>query len=205
MWFGATAVVLSTLSLTWVHAASRLGDNPTALATLQTKAEQAEPRDRCFLYAKLVSQMTDLAGRELHSGDLEGASETLKLVAKYAEKLHLGVADNSKKIKDAEVLMQRTSFRLKDLLGAASYEDRQALQAEATGSGSGAAHDAGLQTVACRNSLSPCAFPADVNPIILATASSCPIRATGRHSRSRFEADKMPDEHDLLFTLTTSH
>ena len=129
MWFGATAVVLSTLSLTWVNAASGLNNNPTALAALQTKAEQAEPRDRCFLYAKLVSQMTDLAGQELHSGDFERASETLKLIAKYAEKIHMGVAGNSKKIKDAEVLMQRTSFRLKDILGDASYEDRQALQA----------------------------------------------------------------------------
>ncbi len=129
MWFRATAVVLSTLSLTWVHAASGLGNNPTALAALRTKAEQAEPRDRCFLYAKLVSQMTDLAGQELHSGDFERASETLKLIAKYSEKIHTGIAGNSKKVKDAEVLMQRTSFRLKDILDEASYEDRQALQA----------------------------------------------------------------------------
>jgi hypothetical protein len=129
MRFGATAVVLSTLSLTWVHAASGSGSNSTALAALQMKAEQAAPRDRCFLYAKLVSQMTDLAGQELHSGDFERASETLKLVAKDAERIHVGVAGNSKKIKDAEVLMQRTSFRLKDILGEASYEDRQTLQA----------------------------------------------------------------------------
>jgi hypothetical protein len=39
------------------------------------------------------------------------------------------VADDSKKLKDAELLMQRTSFRLKDILSEASYEDRQALEA----------------------------------------------------------------------------
>jgi hypothetical protein len=126
----ATALVISTLSLAWADAsASGLYGNPTALAALQAKADQAQPRDRCFLYAKLVSQMTDLAGQQFNSGESGRASETLKLVQQYAEKIHLGVADDSKKLKDAELLMQRTSFRLKDILSEASYEDRQALEA----------------------------------------------------------------------------
>jgi hypothetical protein len=130
MRFVASAVVISTLSLICSYApASSLDDNPTALAALQAKADQAQPRDRCFLYAELVNQMTDLAGHQLNSGDSGQASETLKLVQRYAEKIHVGVADDSKKLKDAELLMQRTSFRLKDILSEASYEDRQALEA----------------------------------------------------------------------------
>jgi len=126
----ATAVVISTLSLTCAYArASDLEGGPTALAVLLTKADQAQPRDRCFLYAELVSQMTDLAGQQFSSGDFERASETLKLVQQYAEKIHTGLADDSKKLRDAELLMQRTSFRLKGILGAASYEDRPALEA----------------------------------------------------------------------------
>ena len=125
-----TAVVISTLSLACADApASGLYGNPTALAALQAKADQAQPRDRCFLYAKLVSRMTDLAGQQFNSGESGRASETLKLVQQYAEKIHSGVADDSKKLKDAELLMQRTSFRLKDILSEASYEDRQALEA----------------------------------------------------------------------------
>jgi phosphomevalonate kinase len=73
--------------------------------------------------------MTVLAGHQLNSGDSGQASETLKLVQRYAEKIHMGVADDSKRLKDAEVLMQRTSFRLKDILGEARYEDRQTLEA----------------------------------------------------------------------------
>jgi hypothetical protein len=126
----STAVVISTLSLTYAYAyAAVQSDDPTALATLQVKADQAQPRDRCFLYAKLVSQMTDLAGRQFLSGDSGRASETLKRVQLYAEKIHTGVANDSKKLKDAELLMQRTSFRLKDILNGASFEDRQALEA----------------------------------------------------------------------------
>ena len=125
----ATVVVISTLSLICAYAsASALDDSPTALAALQAKADQAQPKDKCFLYAKLVSQMTDLAGYQLNSGDSGQASETLKLVQQYAEKIHTGVADDSKKLKDAESLMQRTSFRLKGMLNIASYEDRPALE-----------------------------------------------------------------------------
>ena len=76
--------------------ASRPDDSPTALAALRAKADQARPRDRCFLYAELVSQMTELAGQQFSSGDSVQASETLKLVQRYAEKIHMGVADDSK-------------------------------------------------------------------------------------------------------------
>ena len=128
MRFVSTAVVISTLSLACAYAPASPTDSPTALVTLQLKADHAQPRDRCFLYATLVSRMTDLAGHQLNSGDSGQASETLKVVQQYAEKIHTGVADDSKKLKNAEVLMERTSFRLKDILSAASYEDRQALE-----------------------------------------------------------------------------
>ena len=125
----ANGLAICVLSLACVYAyAVGPNDNPTALTVLQVKANQAQPRDRCFLYAKLVSQMTDLAGQQFNSGESGRASETLKLVQQYAEKIHIGIAGDSKKLKDAELLMQRTSFRLKGILGAASFEDRQALE-----------------------------------------------------------------------------
>ena len=128
--FVATAVAISATSLTCVYASSSsLDRHPGALATLQAKADQAQPRDRCYLYAELVSQMTDLAGHQFSSGDSGQASETLKLVQLYAEKIQIGVADDSKKVKDAELLVRRTSFRLKDILGGASLEDRETLEA----------------------------------------------------------------------------
>jgi hypothetical protein len=128
--FVATAVAISTASLTCVCAsASSPDERPNALATLQAKADQAQPRDRCYLYAELVSQMTDLAGHQLSSGDSGEASETLKLVQRYAEKIQIGVGDDSKKLKNAELLVRRTSFRLKDILGGASLEDRETLEA----------------------------------------------------------------------------
>ncbi len=129
MRLAANAVVISVLSSACLYAhAAGLDDARALAAALQAKADQAPARDRCFLYAKLVGQMTDVAGQQLNSGDSGGASETLKLVQQYAEKIHTGVAGDSKKLKDAELLMRRTSFRLKDILGEASLEDRQVLE-----------------------------------------------------------------------------
>jgi len=122
-------VTLILSSASAYSSASGMNNSPTALIALQVKADQAQPKDRCFLYAELVSRMTDLAGQQFNSGDSRQASETLKLVQRYAEKIHMGVADDSKKLKNAELLVQHTTFRLKDILGEASYEDRPALEA----------------------------------------------------------------------------
>jgi len=132
MRFVATTLAVSalTFSLSCARAFAvneRIAD-PQAMAALMLKADQALPKDQCFLYAEIVHQMTELAGQQMSSGDAH-ASETLRLVQKYAEKIHMGVAEDGKKMKNAEQLMRHTSYRLNDILNAASYDDRQALQA----------------------------------------------------------------------------
>ncbi|WP_433965448.1 hypothetical protein [Tunturiibacter gelidiferens] len=72
--------------------------------------------------------MTDLAGKQFNSGDSEQASQTLQLVQRYTGKIHAGVTDDSKKLRDAELLMRRASFRLKGILSVATYEDRPVLE-----------------------------------------------------------------------------
>src|SRR5271156_4880085 len=106
MGFLSTAIVIFICSLTCACAsglgqdASSQGDGTVALAALHAKADQAQARERCFLYAELVSQMTDLAGKQFNSGDSEQASQTLRLVQRYTEKIHAGVTDDSKKLRD---------------------------------------------------------------------------------------------------------
>src|SRR5271167_3350780 len=130
----STAIVIAILSLTCAYASSSgqdvssHGDSATAFAALHTKVDQAQPRDRCFLYAEIVSQMTDLAGKQFNSGEFGQASQTIQLVQRYTEKIHAGVTDDSKKLRDAELLMRRASFRLKGILSVATYEDRPALE-----------------------------------------------------------------------------
>src|ERR1700761_2254630 len=124
------ALVLLLPSLTCVRAFAideRIVD-PASMAALMVRADQAQPKEQCFLYAEIVHQMTELAGQQLSAGDGDHASATLKVVQKYAEKIHMGVAEDGKKLKNAEQLMRHTSYRLTDILNAASYDDRQVLQ-----------------------------------------------------------------------------
>jgi hypothetical protein len=126
----SAAVVISTLSLICVRTpASGLPGSANTLTALQAKADQAQARDKCFLYAELVSQMTELADQQFNSGDSVQASKTLDLIRLYADKIHIDVADDSRRLKNAESLIQRTAFRLRDLLRAASYEDRPDVEA----------------------------------------------------------------------------
>ena len=100
-----------------------------SIAALEQRASIATPREQCFLYAEVVHEMTELAGRQLVAGDAEHASGTLKTVQMYASKIHMGVADDSKRLKNAEILVRHTAFRLKDILSSASLEDRPTLDA----------------------------------------------------------------------------
>jgi len=126
----ATATVaIFILSLSCIHGAAltQIGSQ-VALASLQAKADQAQPRDRCFLYAMLVKQMTNLAGQQFDSDDPGQASETLKLVQHYIENIRTGVNGDSRKVKDAELLIRRSSFQLTNILRKSSLEDRLVLE-----------------------------------------------------------------------------
>jgi hypothetical protein len=133
MRFVATTLAVSALAFNLTCARAFAIDDripdPQALAALMLKADQAQPKEQCFLYAELVHDMTELAGQQMNAGDGDHASATLRLIQKYAEKIHMGVAEDGKKMKNAEQLMRHTSFRLNGILNAASYDDRQALQA----------------------------------------------------------------------------
>ena len=103
--------------------------NPQALAALEQRASLASPREQCFLYAELVHERTEEAGRELSSGDVEKATASIQFIQKYAAKIHIGLADDSKRLKNAEILVRHTAFRLRDILRGASTDDRPPLEA----------------------------------------------------------------------------
>ncbi len=123
----AVAVIVFSANCACARASSP-GKNPPAIVALQAKADRAQLRDRCFLYAELVSAMTDLAIRQVNSGDPGQVLETLKSVNQYSENIHLSVGGKSRKLREAELLVDHASFRIKELLRDAAYEDRPALE-----------------------------------------------------------------------------
>jgi hypothetical protein len=100
-----------------------------SIEALEARADQAQPREQCFLYAELVHQMTELSLRQYAAGDVDHATSLLKHVQQFAQKIHLSLAENDKRLKNAEILLSHTAFRLTEMLHASSFEDRPVVQA----------------------------------------------------------------------------
>ncbi len=123
-----TLAALSLLPATSLVAASSDFDPEHLAATLRDKADRASLRDQCFLYAEVVHTMTEIASHQLLAGEPGDAAATLASVERYTGLLDAALARDTKKVKDAEILMRQTAFRLKASLNGASLEDRPAVE-----------------------------------------------------------------------------
>lgn len=125
-WVSLAALTL--LTVTGVPAcASGLDDkvpDQASINALEAKAQQAQPREQCFLYAELVHQMTEYSVRQYAAGDVDKATDLLKHIQQLAHNIHLSVSDDNKRLKNAEILLRHTAFRLNEMLHASSIEDR---------------------------------------------------------------------------------
>ncbi|WP_263409466.1 hypothetical protein [Terriglobus tenax] len=110
------------------RAAGAVDADVAIIQQLENKASIAGPREQCFLYTELVSRMTELASRQLSIGDVDQAATTIKKISVYAERIQMGVADDAKKLKKAEILLRQTDHRLNDIMHASSGEDRGMVQ-----------------------------------------------------------------------------
>jgi hypothetical protein len=118
------------LSLPAHASAADKDSNPTpqALADLEQRANQAKPREQAFLYTELVHEMTEQAGRQISSGETEQAAITLKQVNRYAHLIHLNLARDTKQVKNAEMLMRSTTYRLGQFLHLVNGDDQKTVQ-----------------------------------------------------------------------------
>jgi hypothetical protein len=95
-----------------------------SIDALAARVSQAQPREQCFLYAELVHQMTEFSLRLYAAGDVGKAIELLKQTQQLANKIHLSIAVDDKRLKNAEILLRHTAFRLNEMLHSSSLEDR---------------------------------------------------------------------------------
>lgn len=115
------------VSVSSIPLCAGVDDKPVDMQTiqaLQARADQAQPREQCFLYAELVHQMTELSVRQYAAGDVDHATDLLRHIQELAKKIHLSLADNDKRLKNAEILLNHTAFRLNEMLHGSSFEDR---------------------------------------------------------------------------------
>jgi hypothetical protein len=100
-----------------------------AIAQLEQRALHADPREQCYLYAQVVHSMAEAAGRDMLNGDSDEALAMLKRADHYAELLQKALARDTKRMKDAEKLMEHTTERLNESMRRTSGDDRLAMQA----------------------------------------------------------------------------
>lgn len=126
--YAALLAVSLTVAPVCAQPSNNKSPDEQSIAALEARATQAQPREQCFLYAELVQQMTELSVRQYASGDVTKAQGLLKRVQALATKIHLSLARNDKRLKNAEIMLSNTSFRLKEMLNASDYEDRPLVQ-----------------------------------------------------------------------------
>jgi hypothetical protein len=102
--------------------------NQQSIDELAARASQAQPRDQCFLYAELVYQMTEFSLRQYAAGNFETAADLLKRAQELAGKIHLAAGIDDKRLKNAEILLSHSAFRLNEYLHSSSIEDRPLIE-----------------------------------------------------------------------------
>jgi hypothetical protein len=127
----STAVLLVLTALAIPACAASLDDkipDQQSIDALELKASLAQPREQCFLYAELVHEMIEFSVRQYAAGDAEKATGLLKHAQELTHKIHLAVSDDNKRLKNAEILLRHTAFRLTEMLHASAFEDRPLVQ-----------------------------------------------------------------------------
>ena len=99
------------------------------ISALQARIPTAQPREQCFLYAELIHQMTEFSMKQYAAGETDKATDLLKQIQYLTSKLHLSMKDNNKRLKNAEILLRHTAFRLTQLLHNSSSDDRDVVEA----------------------------------------------------------------------------
>lgn len=94
------------------------------IAALEARIPQAQPREQCFLYAELIHQMTEYSVKQYEAGDVEKTNALLNEIQQIARKMHLSVALKDKRLKNAEILLRRTAFRLGELMHSSTSDEQ---------------------------------------------------------------------------------
>ncbi len=126
-----TCTLSSTCVLRSAHAYSAVNESVTGateLADLEMQAASAEPRERCYLYTELLHNWTELAGREIAAGNDEAARMAMQHADADAAKLKSALARDSKRLKNAELILEHSVRRLSDMVRVTTLDQREVMQ-----------------------------------------------------------------------------
>ena len=131
----ASSLLSLTLLLTFATTPAR-ASNPdneqfdaATLTSMESRAASAEPRDQCFLYTEILHGWTELAGRDMVAGDDSGFALAVQHADAAAGRLKTAISRNSKRLKNAELLLDHSVHRLSDMLRVSTLDQHDRMQA----------------------------------------------------------------------------
>jgi hypothetical protein len=98
------------------------------LTQMEQRADSAQPRDQCWMFAEVLHGLTELAGRQMAAGDDLDADVTLNHMDSVAAKMQKSSAGNAKRLKNAEMLLDHITRRLTDMAHVATNKERGTMQ-----------------------------------------------------------------------------
>lgn len=124
--------ILVVLTPVAAFAKTEATSDSQVISGLIQRAQQASPKDQCYLYAMVLRNMTELADQQLMQGNEAGADTTLQKMQRYALLLHDSLQPRTKKLKTSEELLHSTSQRLQGLMHNAPFNDQPVVKATLT-------------------------------------------------------------------------
>ncbi|HEY2860091.1 MAG TPA: hypothetical protein VGJ21_16850 [Terracidiphilus sp.] len=127
----AIVAVLISAALSVPACAASLDDktlDQASINALEIRAQQAQPREQCFLYAQLVHEMIEFSAQQYAAGDVDNATSLMKKAQEFTHKISSVLAVNDKKLKDAQILLRHTAYRLNELLHSGNADDKELVQ-----------------------------------------------------------------------------
>lgn len=125
----ASVVLLSALTIPAYGASfDKQAPDEQTITALEQRAAQAQPREQCFLYAQLVHEMIEFSAQQYAQGEADKATSWMKKAQELTHKLTGALAVNDKKLKDAQILLRHTAYRLSELLHSGSADDQELVQ-----------------------------------------------------------------------------
>ena len=122
-------ILLSALcNLASAKAATEKIVEDQTLASLEQRAIEAPAKSQCYVYAQLVHELVEYGARQYAAGNVEEAAGLLKRSQEFTRRIRTHLLDDTRKLKQTEILMRHTAFRLTDLLHATSHEDGPLVQ-----------------------------------------------------------------------------
>ena len=98
------------------------------LSSLELRALQSLPQSQCYEYALLLHETVEFSARQYAAGNPEVASRVLQRSQDFTRRLDSLLKANPKKLKQAEILLRDSAYRLSDLLHGGGYDDRNLVE-----------------------------------------------------------------------------